>query len=216
MKKNMQRVLAFFLSFTLSIFLPKESYAQSLEENLILPVSPARPANLTDSVDILASGVSCSYFSMAESFLYVFNSTEAAQLGFPFFGGELSENRTVIVQEYSLFNFDDKDQRVGVGVRHLVTVNEEARKVGLMGISGILAEAERGKLEATIHLQILGISNSSLPATTPVPSELNFTTLTQMYRQVDEVKRLMCVDDETTLIPLILAEPRRLSSQARE
>ena len=95
-----------------------------------------------------------------------------------------------------------------------ITVSEKSIKAGTLSIPFLALNAERGKLEAKVHLQIIGVDNDQLPHLDS-PLELNFTTLTNIYQQMSDIKKLIC-DDDTRLTPYVLAEPYEGKSDEEE
>lgn len=143
----------------------------------------------------------------SDMFVYVLDASEAGSLGLTFLSAEAAKKSTIIVQEYTMFrnsSVDGKQARFGIGIRMLVTVNEKSGKVGTLSIPSIAASVENKKMEATVRLQVIGISSKAVTEAVPMPSELNFSTLMQMYKAIDAIKSNIWVNG-TYILPQIIA-----------
>lgn len=143
----------------------------------------------------------------SDMFIYVLDSSTAGKLGLSFLSGEASKKSTIIVQEYSMYRDEvssaGKPYRLGLGLRMIVTVNENSGKIATLSIPAIAANVESRKMEATVRLQVIGLSGKAVTEATPMPSELTFTTLMQMYQGIDVIKKAIW-DTNTAIAPQII------------
>lgn len=129
----------------------------------------------------------------SDTYVTVLDSSESAQLGFLFFSGGGSNNISTIVQEYSLYR-DDFDcnsktaYRTGIAIRLIVEVNEKGANISTSSIAALAAKAEAKELKARVRLQTLGVTSKEITKAIEIPSELNFTTLRQLYQAFDVAK----------------------------
>lgn len=133
-------------------------------------------------------------FPNSDMFIYVLDAKTAGELGLTFLSAEAAKKTTIIIQEYSMYRpltIDKNTERFGIGIRLFITVNEKSSKMGTLSIPALAAKAESSKLEATIRLQVIGISGEAITNATPMPSELNFSTLMEMYQKMNEIKGLI-------------------------
>jgi len=207
----MKGKLQFFLILLLSIIIPG-----ILEATEFYPVKNVPPRNTnkirvaTDSAVLKGSEAKekiGELFPNTEMFISVMDEKKARDFGFIYLGGNDSIVATVIVQEFSMYRVLEKDLREGVAIRLVITVNEKARKIATMSIPNIAAKSENRRLNATIHLEIKGISGPKISAAIPMPTELNFSTLMQMYKAMDEIKSFMW-DPDVELVPQIIAQKK--------
>jgi hypothetical protein len=151
-----------------------------------------------------------------DMFLYVLDSKLAASVGLAFMSASYGENSSYIVQEFSIYRDAETaqenstmTQRIGVSVRLIIQVNERAAKLSTLGLPQIAFGVEKKDLKATVRMQVIGIQGPGITNAFELPSELNFTTLSGLYKAVDEVKK-QAWSDTTQITPQVLAESRRL------
>lgn len=140
-------------------------------------------------------------------FIYIMDSAKASELGLAIIEGQGSQKYSLIVQEFSVYRnqiFKNKTVRIGIGVRLFILVKERTAKVNTLSIPAIAAKAEERKLEATIRLEVIGISGPAIAEAMPMPAELTFTTLMQMYKGIDMIKAAIWTPG-TYVTPQILA-----------
>jgi hypothetical protein len=144
----------------------------------------------------------------SDTFVYVFDLRTATKLGLFFMSLEGSGKMSVIMQEYIMYrdSFDpaaNRTTRFGIGVRIFIVVGESAVNIATVSIPSIAAQVQTGKLRATIRLQTLGISGRNVTEAIPMPTELTFTTLMQMYQAMDVIKKAIW-DENTVITPQII------------
>ena len=212
MKNIKKLIIVLFLVFHSSIEV-------NANESNLLPISPKRvdstrsQSDPTEFFSINQNDKKCVDFPLRDSFLYVLKGKTIAKAGFPFFSSSASSEEAIIIQEYSLYDMVD-NERVGIGVRLLITVKTKKFNAGTLSIPFLTLNAERGKLEAKVHLQTIGIKSDKLPHLES-PIELNFTTLTNMYQQMNDIKKVICSDD-TKLDSYVLAKPLQENSNSED
>jgi hypothetical protein len=154
----------------------------------------------------------------SDMFVYVLDAATASRAGLAFLSGEASKNKSVIIHEYLMYrDFTTESQdpvRVGVGVRMVILLNQNAQKASTLALPALTAAVENRKLEATVRLQVIGLSGKAITEAVPMPSELTFTTLMQMYRGIDTIKSAIWDDDAngdgTLITPQVLSVSRAL------
>lgn len=139
----------------------------------------------------------------SEMKVYVLDYNIAAKAGLVYLGIEAAKRSSIVVQDYLMYRKCNNNSLVGIGVRLLVVVNEKNAKVSTLSIPGIAVQADFRKLQAKISLKSLGISSKEITQGIPMPAELNFTTLYQMYQGVDRIKG--AIWNGATITPQILA-----------
>lgn len=149
-----------------------------------------------------------------DMFLYVLDAKTAASAGLAFLDASYGEKVTYIIQEFAIYRDEQGAsgtssilQRVGVGIRLIIQVDERTAKVSTLGLPKIALGVELNNLKATVRMQVIGIQGPGVSNAFELPSELNFTTLSGLYRAVDVVKGLVWGKD-TRITPQVLAESK--------
>ncbi|WP_394793462.1 hypothetical protein [Armatimonas sp.] len=141
--------------------------------------------------DAQSSGDLAKMLPNSNMFIYVMSEDSAASAGF-ILKTEVNSKNSIIIQEYVMFkeieSTSKKTYRAGVGVRMIISVNQSVASVSTLGIPSLAISAEQKKLKGSVKIQIMGISGKSITESAPLPSELNFTTLMQMYQYMDQIK----------------------------
>jgi hypothetical protein len=150
----------------------------------------------------------------SDMFVYVLDAASAAKLGLTVLTAEAKSQNTIIVQDFIMYRdvedkAEKKQYRVGIGIRLFITVNQKSSSMATASIPWLALQADSKKLQARIRLQVLGIQGKKVTEAAPLPSELNFTTLSQMYLAVDNIKKAIWddedADDGTSITPQVVA-----------
>ena len=153
--------------------------------------------------------------------VYVLTRDQGSSLGIPLLtNAKASKNAFYIVQEYAIYRtLNEKPtpsprgpfigvsppekadpSAQGISIRMIISV--QSKNIALSGLSiGSLAlAAEKKDLTANVSLQTVGIIGQKITEATPMPSELNFTTLSNMYRGMDEIKQAIWTQPTGSLV----------------
>ena len=196
----MKKLIGFLTINALVLATPQSSYAQ------LLPVMPQAPIE-TRGVINTPLQTTCKDFPNSQAFIYFLDGNQSINGGFPFITGSHSGSQTLIIQDFSLTQSrEPNDDLIGVGVRLYITVNKDTQNVRTVGIPWLALEAQRGELEATVNLQVIGIQNPKVLEKYPNLTDLSFSSLVNLYQVIDRIKEVVC-SNETTLTPQVLARP---------
>jgi hypothetical protein len=217
----------FLVGFLSSLINTSPAIAQTVSENKsnLVPVNPGFRSRVTGMNSVDGADEVCSQLLSqkpngqfsdssenekilrqlpnSEMKVYVLDYNIAAKAGLIYLGIEAAKRSSIVVQDYLMYRKCNDNSLVGIGVRLLVVVNEKNAKISTLSIPSIAIQADFRKLQAKISLKTLGISSKEITQGIPMPAELNFTTLYQMYQGVDQIKG--AIWNGATITPQVLA-----------
>lgn len=175
----------------------------------LLPTPPSTPPQAPGNQEILKT------LPNTDMFIYVLDSQVAASLGLTVFTTQASKHSSVVIQEFIQYRDEvdstGKGVRIGIGVRLFITVNQDAASISTASIPWLAASAQASKLQASVRMQVIGIQGKSVTESIPMPSELTFTTLQQLYKCIDQVKGAINAPSTTDAPVTITPQPLSIS-----